>query len=386
MRKFVGLLLLTLSLFSLNQVRADSTVTLRAKFDSIAMFMGDQCNLTYTIIQPVSAKVIPLIDLDSLSNKLEVIERSLDTVQLDHNDLQIRRNFRVTSFDTTIVYVPGQAFVIDGDTAFSNAVSLRMVAVPLDTANAIADFRGVYEVKTDWWRLIRMILYALIGGLIVAFVVYKIVVYYKKKHHPKEEEEVYVDPRSASELALESLKMIEAEAPWKAGKNKLYYSELSDTLKKYIARRFSVQTAEHTSSEVLDMIKSVPSIHDNQSLFKDLAELFSRSDMVKFAKFVPSEEAHLQSLAEARVFIESTALKEDVDDVDDVGDEDASEKNNPKGDPLTDANLKGEASNLSPKTDLNAKSDLASKDQSTYAAPVGPDNNSSNFDSPYAPK
>ena len=71
------------AIFSVN-VTAQNSITVRASVDSLAMFIGDQANVTFLVSQPAGAEVqMPLLS-DTIASGLEIVDRSrMDTTVLE---------------------------------------------------------------------------------------------------------------------------------------------------------------------------------------------------------------------------------------------------------------------------------------------------------------
>ena len=72
-----------------------------------------------------------------------------------------------------------------------------------------------------------------------------------------------------------------------AGKDKEHYSGLSDILRRYFERRFGLEIMEHTTPEILFILKQNELEAGTIARVKDILE---NCDLVKFAKFVPPRE------------------------------------------------------------------------------------------------
>jgi len=77
------------------------------------------------------------------------------------------------------------------------------------------------------------------------------------------------------------------------GEVKAYYSEMNDILRKYVSRKFSVATFQRTNEELIIELsgKGIP-----KDAFINLAQSLRMSDVVKFAKYNPSEEDNKNNL------------------------------------------------------------------------------------------
>jgi hypothetical protein len=111
-------------------------------------------------------------------------------------------------------------------------------------------------------------------------------------------------PVPADQVALEKLRKL-AQTDWLAsGKIKDYYSAVSDILREYLEKGFSILALERTTSEILrDLRKTSEILMERQA---ELRELLDMADLVKFAKFRPDAPEAEAARAAAVKFVEQT--------------------------------------------------------------------------------
>ncbi len=111
-------------------------------------------------------------------------------------------------------------------------------------------------------------------------------------------------PRAAGEIALEELDRIrKADLPGR-GLIKEYYSRVSDTVRRYLENRFALRAPERTTEEFLQEMATTSHLTgDQQQLVADFLE---ESDLVKFARYGPTEREIAGVFAAAVRLIEET--------------------------------------------------------------------------------
>jgi len=111
-------------------------------------------------------------------------------------------------------------------------------------------------------------------------------------------------PRPAGEIALEELERIrKADLPGR-GLVKEYYSRVSDTVRRYLENRFSLRAPERTTEEFLQEMATTSHLTGDQ---QDLvASFLAESDLVKFARYGPTEREITGVFAAAVRLIEET--------------------------------------------------------------------------------
>jgi hypothetical protein len=121
-------------------------------------------------------------------------------------------------------------------------------------------------------------------------------------------------PRPAHEIAIDDLERLRARRLTDHGLFKEYYSALSDIVRAYLERRFHLRAPEMTTEEFLVMSARGGRL---QSTHRALLGGFLReSDLVKFARHVPTIADSERAFAAARRFVDETAAERDGSDGD----------------------------------------------------------------------
>lgn len=287
--------------------------TVSATMDSTILLVGEQTRLTFTVAQMRDRQVCAPVFSDTIVSGLEIVERlPLDTQLADDGLLLVSQSYVLTSFDSALYFIDAQPFVDGADTLYSNPLSLKVVSIPVDTAqHAIADIKPVYAPPFDWplFWLIVLITLGVVALAVIGFFVYR---YVKRHAAPSAEVAEPQDLRPAHEIALERLDVIKAEKLWQQNRAKEYHTQLTDVVRDYIARRFGICAVEQTSAEILAGIQ--PELSGQKTVYADLKTLLTTSDLVKFAKYKPLVSEDEKSLALAYQFVEAT--KEVASDAD----------------------------------------------------------------------
>ena len=279
--------------------------TVSATMDSTILLVGEQTRLTFTVAQMRGRQVCAPVFSDTIVSGLEIVERlPLDTQLADDGLLLVSQSYVLTSFDSALYFIDAQPFVDGADTLYSNPLSLKVVSIPVDTAqHAIADIKPVYAPPFDWplFWLIVLITLGVVALAVIGFFVYR---YVKRHAAPSAEVAEPQDLRPAHEIALERLDVIKAEKLWQQNRAKEYHTQLTDVVRDYIARRFGICAVEQTSAEILAGIQ--PELSEQKTVYADLKTLLTTSDLVKFAKYKPLVSEDEKSLALAYQFVEAT--------------------------------------------------------------------------------
>ena len=313
MKKFLRNIAIALAiLLACGNVSAGN-VSVKASLDSVAVIMGQKTVLRYEIVQDkdhVGHMVMGAPDVDNviaLTDKVEATEGKCDTTDLGNNRIQIDRSLIVQAFDSGVWEIPAALYVIGRDTFRSNALNLKVIPVPVDTLKTVHPYKPVADVPFHivdyipdfiveyWWIFLTIgIIAVLLTLLIILYKRYRAgipLIAHKAPEIPPYEE------------AIQALNAIKESHIWENGNDKEYYSRLTDVLRRYIFRRFTIYAVEMTSSEIISALKANEETREVHELIK---AVFDIADLVKFAKVRPLPDDNVAALRRAMSFVEQT--------------------------------------------------------------------------------
>ncbi len=147
----------------------------------------------------------------------------------------------------------------------------------------------------------------ILGALIVALLIW---LYLKRKKEILLSPSVLtIDTRPAHVIAQEEIEKLRAAKLFEQTRYKEFYFELSEILKRYFERRFTMPATKMTTVELYRHLKQ--SEIDPQILAR-FKNLFDRADLVKFAKVAPEKDWNLLDIESALYLVESTKPKESL--------------------------------------------------------------------------
>jgi len=306
MRKSLLLLFLLLVTLFHSNLWAQK-ITVNASLDSTVMWIGNQTHLTFEISQQPNQKVGMPVFSDSIIGGLELVEPvKIDTLKSPDGHILVKQHYLVTAFKDSLLYIPSFPFILNGDTVWSKSLSLKVVQpFKIDTAsNAIADIKPVFQPKYNWLNLLFIILIVLaIHGIIILLLfIYR--KYIKKTPVLDSKEMKLLLPPYV--VALSELDKIKQDKPWQQGRTKEYHTELTDIIREYIERVFSLNSMEMTSEEILEHLRNLRS--DQKTAYSGLKQILQLADLVKFAKWNPTTDEHELSLSNAYLFVNQTKV------------------------------------------------------------------------------
>ncbi|MDH8701691.1 hypothetical protein M2138_001040 [Dysgonomonadaceae bacterium PH5-43] len=283
---------------------------IKASIDSTQILIGQQTKLHLEIAANKDANLILPMYNDTLVTGVEVLEISQpDTIDIGNNRMQIKYDYLITSFDSALYLIPPFKLIALEDTVLSNDLALKVSTFPVDVESKnIYDIKDIvtpkFVLKDYLYILWYLLLAILIAAPIIAFIVYRLVNKKEGSLSFFKKEEIYIPPHIK---AIQNLDDVKSRKLWQQGKEKEYYSEISEIMRIYIEERFDVQAMEMTSSQILRSLKGISDI-DNS--YNKLNQILVLADLVKFAKYRPLPEDNELSMMNAYLFVNETKKEE----------------------------------------------------------------------------
>jgi hypothetical protein len=229
----------------------------------------------------------------------------LDTLSIKNGIKELEARLLLTSFDSGYYKLPLMvAFTPDGDTIYMDSPFLDVTNIQIDTANfEMHPIKGQIGYPITFKEVLPWIL---LGIFVVAaaYLLYRYI-RYRRENRDFFGKPIVSDPPHI--IALRALDKLRSEKLWQNGKEKLFYTGITDALRAYIEGRYGVNAMEKTSSEIMT---SLSGQNIDEKLYRELDELFKTADLVKFAKYVPSTGENEEAIPSAVRFVNSTFMQE----------------------------------------------------------------------------
>ena len=278
-------------------------VTFKAKLDSATLLMGKTTTLHLEITQDRNARGFFVgEEADTLNAMVEIAARpKADTTDLGNNRIQINRDLIIQSFDSGMWIIKPIPYVVNGDTAFCNQLTLKVLPVDVSQMKDIHDIKPVEDVPFNlldwlpdyWWAW-------LLGLLLIIGAIWAYRKYYKKGVNPLKPGKKRLPPYDEAMINLRNLK---AAQLWQQGQEKEYFTGLTDILRAYIDRRFHINAVEMTSSQIIDTLKKND---ETKAVNEQLEMILEIADIVKFANARPLADDNEVAYQRAVNFVEAT--------------------------------------------------------------------------------
>lgn len=289
-------------------------VQVNAVIDSVDVMQGGLRMVNVDVVQPRGLSMRWLSDpVDSSQRVVEIYpgvevnySSPVDTTDLGNDRLQLRRTILVQPWDSGEVVVPGIALVAGIDTFRSAPFAMKVYTADVDTMTTVHAMmpeatqpRHFWDWLPDWlynyWWAILLGLLA-IGGIVAAYILHR-------KGGLKQVLATPAKPVPPYEKAIAELQNLKVRQLCEKGREKEYYTELTEILRQYLEGRFGINAMEMTTPQIKRAVYATVSEKSASSMMTEILEM---ADYVKFARMRPLPEDNARAFNQAMQFVENT--------------------------------------------------------------------------------
>jgi hypothetical protein len=259
--------------------------------------VGDDFTFTLTLTHPPEGDFVPPSAADF--EPFAVLETWSESV----SPVETRLHFRLAAYQLPedLEVAPLEIRYRD-ETGEMASAETELVAVSVVTS-LTADVTDIHDIKDPMalavprdWSLLLLLLLALLLSLL-AYIIYR---KFRKDTEDEPAPAWVPPPRPAHEEAEAALARLAEKGLIEKGEVALFYTELTDIMKRYAGRRFDVPYLERTTEEVLSDLAA------KEGPAQPLAAILEIADLVKFAKQMPEEQQGRSSLTMALHLVRDT--------------------------------------------------------------------------------
>lgn len=298
MKNFLILYLCSSALLYGQNPNFDQDIIISTNVDTTEVKIGEELNFKIDI----SSKNKYNISFDEIPNFMpfEILE-SFDTDTIQESSTFSKR-YSLINFEPGEYWIPPQKIYFNQSIKYSDSLLIVVNDVEVDTLKQnLYDIKPIIPVKRNYQNLLLRIFIAIIVGFLVFFL-YR---YYllKKNIKPNEEE------KSLFELANEKLENLNSLDPNSQIEFKEYYTILIDIFREYLESQIKIPAMESTSKELIlriNLLRDSGNYNFEKSKISKLESLFTKSDLVKFAKSLPTKSDIKNDLDIISDFIDDT--------------------------------------------------------------------------------
>ena len=255
--------------------------------DTTSIRIGEQ--ITYKI----NVKADSLEDIDFPKAKdfapFELInEFKVDTNYLNKKFI-ISKKFALTYFDSGAYYIPSQKLTLLNKVVKLDSFKITINPVKIDTTK-----QGLYDIKPIM-KSNTQIDFIFLGYILIFIAVICAVLYFKKQIFSffsiQKLKVEYLTPYEKAVIELTKIKKLNYLSDVDI---KTYYSDLTFVLRNFIEEKIIKNALESTTKELiqkLSLLKTSKKLNLSNSTLKNIEDVFSRADLVKFAKYEPDAQS-----------------------------------------------------------------------------------------------
>lgn len=281
-------------------------IEVQSQVDTAEIYIGDRVNYSITIKHDKNLRIEQPGEGLHLG-AFEIKEYNFEEPYEENGIITQRYNFTISVFDTGKYTIPPFPVAYFPDTTQhfkiieASAIDIYVQSVLSgDEAPQLKDIKPPIDIPFDY-VLLYFVLAILLLIIVAAYMGYKA---WKKK---KEKGYIFsppARPRPAHEIALTELKELYGSDLLDKKEYKIFYSRLSEILRKYLEGRYFINALEETTFEIMIDIKN----HLQEAHQKMLLKILQQSDLVKFAKYIPDEVTINLNKEDSINFVDQTKI------------------------------------------------------------------------------
>lgn len=290
-------------------VRPSNAPRISGRFEPDSIGIGDRFTYSIEVEKDLVQTVIFPNFAASAGEQFELIEDvPVDTLERDGRRLKLRKSFRLAAFQEGVQRILPQVMYADKniiDTLYGeDTLSLLVTTFEIDsTSHSIFDIKPQKTLPFRFGEISGYLMWSLVALVVLAIGLY--VAYRIMRHYGKSLSDIFhpAPPMPPHEEAFRALERLYVLRLCQHDKHKLYYSTLTDILRRYIAARFEVGAMEMTSDEIIAAMREVEL---PKKAAMDMADVLRAADLVKFAKAIPESDENEASYQAVWDFVELT--------------------------------------------------------------------------------
>ncbi len=284
-------------------------IEVKAQVDTANITIGD--HITYSIIIDRRKDVRIIQPGPGINLGMFEIKSYHFSKPLKKGDRIIERyDYVISVYDTGRYQIPAYplAYFLSDTASKPNILEAPAITIYVksllkgETKHHLKDIKAPLSIPFNYRFWLRI---ALLAVLFLALF-YLIYLLWKRK---KERGYVFSPPPPpppAHEVALKALKELYTGNLLEQKQYKAFFSRLSEIVRAYLEGRYYMQALEQTTDEIL---RSLPAeVRQDETLFAMLKDILTLSDLVKFAKYIPTEQEIERVKKEALDFVQTTKI------------------------------------------------------------------------------
>lgn len=260
--------------------------------------VGDTFNYSITLDRSEQYDKIDFPDTTNFGDTFEIRSRKQFKVSSFKDSVAYELQFFGTA-DTTIPELP--VYLIqqqDTTVLYTNPVPVGFHSVLAKDENQFRPLKPIFDFARAWWPyLLGLVLLAAAGYFLYRY-------YFQQQEETDTEEpatftpEPFVNPLKEYQKTIKKLENAELSSEEDFEQ---FYIDLGDAIRQYYESLYNIPALESTSRELLNILQRGAV---DEKLVADTRAVLQEADMVKFAKFRPTNDQAERALKKAYNFLE----------------------------------------------------------------------------------
>ena len=269
-----------------NRTAAQLAPTISASVDKDSIQLGEPFRLVFTI-KTTQPETITLPAIDSIPHFTLLEKMNMDSA-VTADVYTYQAVWRLTSFDSGRVVVPGLTFTIGNKPFLTDSLAVTVYFPPPDSTREYHDIKTIIDKENPATRYIPWVLLGITVISLAGFLFFT-----RAQKEGSIEPEMRGNQQTAYDEALAALAALQQMPLTDPAQVKMYYTSLNDILRRFVQRKFRYESMERTNEELILQLSREEMPRDS---FTRLATALRMSDFVKFAKYVPDQPENEKNL------------------------------------------------------------------------------------------
>lgn len=288
--------------------KADQKLVVSSEIDRAFLTIGDRAIYQVSAKHPPEIKILD-IDTQETLHDFEIKEEKKFNETLEDGRVSEGKTVTITNFAIGEFVLPPATITYEDRLSNKQKILSNKLYVSVESVDkkgeADNDIRGVKGVlgfrNKGFIFLIGFLVISLAGGTVWWL--------YRQKKLQLTAGDTHAPLLAPHEEAYQELNRLIDSDLLKRGQYKLYFSRISEILRRYFERRYKMIALEATTLELIVKLRTLELDSNIQLLIKKVLEF---CDLVKFAKYLPGPTEVLEANREAKEIINLTKEPESM--------------------------------------------------------------------------
>lgn len=303
--------IVTAILWAGNLFSQQNAIAIDSKVDKSTITIGDLIKYTVEVTRSPEI-VIEMPELASNLGAFEIRDYSIHEPKSKNGSVIERIDYTISTFDVGEFEIPPLVFhyMLPGDSTKNELrtqkINILVESLKPSEAGDIRDIKAPLALPRNFRRII---IWSSVGLAFLVLLLTSIYIWRRKRAGKGLLPQKVEPPRPAHEIALDQLKALKASTLLAEGNVKEYYIQMSEIIRRYIEGRYFIVALEMTTCELIQNLRNSEVEPENIQLIQEFLEF---CDLIKFAKYSPSDVENDASISKAFELVDRTKLVYDV--------------------------------------------------------------------------